>query len=244
MSAEFSVLVATAFSVGLIHTLLGPDHYVPFVAMSRTNGWSLKKTFSVTAMCGIGHVAGSILIGAVGLFFGTVLMRLEMLEAIRGETAAWLLIGFGLAYLSWGILAAIRDIPHTHLHSHADGTVHSHLHHHNFEHRHVHQADEITGGGHRTAGSMTPWLLFVIFAFGPCEVLIPLLMYPAAEADVFSVIAVLIAFSFATIGTMLVVVMASVFGLRFVAIPTLHRYSHALAGFAVLVCGICVKIGW
>ncbi len=75
--------------------------------------------------------------------FGAMLMNIEMLESMRGDAAAWLLIGFGLAYLSWGVVRAIRDVPHTHLHSHVDGTIHSHLHQHDLEHRHLHQRVEV-----------------------------------------------------------------------------------------------------
>jgi ABC-type nickel/cobalt efflux system permease component RcnA len=260
----------TAFSVGFLHTILGPDHYIPFVAMARSNGWSAKKTFSVTACCGIGHLAGSVLIGCVGLMLGSMLMEIEALEAFRGGAAAWLLIGFGVAYLTWGIISAVRDIPHTHMHSHGDGRVHSHLHKHDLEHLHVHETVQIeqetspfpnplsTGeetnsqpaakklganGQRADKRSLTPWLLFLIFAFGPCEVLIPLLMYPAAEANSFAIFAVVLAFSVATVGTMLSTVMLIVFGLNFVRIPDLHRYNHAIAGFAVLLCGVLVKFG-
>jgi nickel/cobalt exporter len=243
VNAELSILVATAFSVGFLHTLLGPDHYIPFVAMARSNKWSSRRTFSITALCGLGHVIGSVVIGSIGLMLGSMLMQLEALEAFRGDAAAWLLIGFGLAYLTWGTIRAVRDIPHTHMHAHADGTVHSHLHRHDLEHRHVHKAIDIEEDKDRPGRLITPWLLFLIFVFGPCEVLIPLLMYPAAEANLFAIFAVVLAFSVATIGTMLACVMTLTFGLSLVRGPSLHRYSHALAGFAVLMCGVLVKFG-
>jgi len=33
-SGEITVLLATAASLGFIHTLIGPDHYLPFIVMS------------------------------------------------------------------------------------------------------------------------------------------------------------------------------------------------------------------
>ena len=39
-----ATLAATAAMIGVVHTLTGPDHYVPFVAMSRVGGWSLLRT--------------------------------------------------------------------------------------------------------------------------------------------------------------------------------------------------------
>ncbi len=245
MTADITALVITAVSLGVVHTALGPDHYLPFAAMARAGGWSMRKTMVITVLCGLGHVASSIVIGLVGLALGTMLVRLEMLEQFRGGLAGWLLIGFGLAYLSWGIVRAIRHRPHEHLHVHADGTIHSHVHVHEDDHLHVHESEEegdASVGGANLA-VMTPWLLFIIFVFGPCEPLIPLLIYPAAEANTFAVLVVVLAFSLATLATMSVVVGLMTIGLHAVSLSRLHRYSHALAGFAVLACGILVKLG-
>ena len=58
MTPELLVLVATAASIGFIHTLLGPDHYLPFIVMAKVRGWSRSKALGVTSLCGLGHVAG------------------------------------------------------------------------------------------------------------------------------------------------------------------------------------------
>ncbi len=245
MLSDITTLTITAVSLGVVHTALGPDHYLPFAAMARAGNWSLKKTLGVTVVCGIGHVASSVLIGFAGLALGTVVMKLEMLEQMRGGLAGWLLIGFGLAYLTWGIVRAVRHQPHTHIHVHADGTIHSHAHVHESDHLHVHQEEATNEPASATndLAAMTPWLLFVVFIFGPCEPLIPLLIYPAAEANAFAVVVVVLAFSLATLATMTVVVGLMTVGLQAVALSRLHRYSHALAGFAVLLCGVLVKLG-
>jgi len=68
-------------------------------------------------------------------------------------------------------------------------------------------------------------------------------MYPAAEANAFAIVAVVAAFSIATVATMVASVMLLVYGMNFVKLPNLHRFSHAVAGFAVLLCGLMVKFG-
>ena len=246
MSAELKTLLVTAMSLGFLHTLLGPDHYIPFAAMARANGWTRRKTFAITLLCGVGHILSSVVLGVIGLALGLVVFQLESIESARGETAAWLLIGFGLAYLCWGVVQAIRNVPHTHLHTHADGTTHSHPHRHDLEHQHVHLPEDSVedGGSGRRRRLMTPWVLFIIFAFGPCEVLIPLLMYPAAEANFWAVGMVVIAFGAATLVAMVGAVMVLLYGLERIRLPNLHRYSHALAGLALLVCGLMIKIGF
>jgi ABC-type nickel/cobalt efflux system permease component RcnA len=240
-TAESLALCLTAMTVGTVHTLLGPDHYVPFVAMARAGDWTLGKTLRVTAGCGLAHVAGSVAIGLAGLALGVAVMRLETLEAFRGDVAAWLMIGFGLAYLTWGLVRAARARhPHEHVHAHADGTLHSHGHTHDTAHLHVHTATAAT----TTAQPIwTPWLLFLVFAFGPCEPLIPLLMYPAAKANWWTVGAVTVAFAAATIATMSLAVVMLQSGASWVPAAGLDRYSHALAGAAILACGVLITLG-
>ena len=130
MNAEIGLLVLTAVSIGSVHTLLGPDHYLPFVAMSAARGWSRRRTLWITALCGAGHVLGSVVIGAIGIGIGISVSRLEWFEGLRGDVAAWLLTGFGFAYMAWGLKKAWRSRPHSHHHAHADGTLHHHEHHH------------------------------------------------------------------------------------------------------------------
>lgn len=240
-TAESLALCLTAVTVGTVHTLLGPDHYVPFVAMARAGDWSLSRTLRVTAGCGLAHVAGSVVIGLAGLALGVAVMRLETLEAFRGDIAAWLMIGFGLAYLTWGLVRASRSrVTHEHVHAHADGTVHSHRHTHETAHLHVHTVKAETARG---GPVWSPWLLFLVFAFGPCEPLIPLLMYPAAKSNWWTVVAVTVAFAAATIATMSLAVVVLCSGASRVPAAGLARYSHALAGAAILACGVLITLG-
>jgi len=43
MGVELILILGSAAFIGFIHTLLGPDHYVPFVALARSRNWSIKK---------------------------------------------------------------------------------------------------------------------------------------------------------------------------------------------------------
>jgi sulfite exporter TauE/SafE len=233
MNIDIGLLALTAASIGCIHTLLGPDHYLPFVAMSAARGWTRRRTLWITALCGLGHVLGSVAIGAVGIVIGISLHRLEWLEGVRGDLAAWALIAFGLAYMTWGLKRAWRARPHTHEHVHADGTLHRHVHGHRHqdEHAHVH-VDEAR------ARSITPWALFVVFVLGPCEPLIPIIMYPASQHSAWGVVLVVLAFGAATIATMLSVVYMALLGIDRLPMAAAERYSHALAGAALSICGM------
>jgi nickel/cobalt transporter (NicO) family protein len=206
MSVDIGLLLLTAASIGFIHTLLGPDHYLPFVAMGAARGWTTRRTLWITALCGVGHVLGSVVIGLVGIGVGVSL------------------------YMAWGLKKAWRSRPHTHDHVHTDGTKHLHEHHHEHAHVHPHVSPA-------TARSITPWALFVIFVLGPCEPLIPVLMYPAAQHSLWGTVAVVMTFGAATVATMLTVVYLAQRGLERLPLEPMERYSHALAGAALSLCG-------
>ena len=230
MSNELMILIGTAAGLGFIHTVLGPDHYLPFVAMARIGRWSNTKTGLITLICGIGHVLSSVILGFVGIALGLAMTKLTAFESARGEIAAWMLIAFGLTYTIWGIHRAIRGKPHEHVHAHEDDDMHSHDHSHTGDHTHVHSVEK-----------MTPWILFTIFIFGPCEVLIPLVMYTAARHSMMWVGLVSAVFGIATVSTMLAVVMVSSMGLARLRMGRLERYSPAIAGLVILLCGGAIK---
>lgn len=229
---EISILLFTAVTIGFLHTILGPDHYIPFIAMARSGNWSIIKTMIVTSFCGLAHVLSSVLLGFIGIALGIVVTELEFIESSRGEIAGWLLISFGLLYMIWGIRKVIRKEKHSHSHSHYDGESHSHNHSHDTEHSHVHK---------NKINKITPWILFTIFIFGPCEALIPILMYPAATQSLTAMYLVVIAFAITTIATMLLIVLGTVYGFSKISLGRFEKYSHALAGGLVLLCGISVK---
>ena len=83
MNQELTVLYITAASIGFLHTIFGPDHYLPFIVMSRARNWSLPKTGLITFLCGIGHIMSSILLGAVGIILGIGVTKLEAFEGFR-----------------------------------------------------------------------------------------------------------------------------------------------------------------
>lgn len=233
MSNELSVLVSAAAALGFFHTLFGPDHYLPFIVMNRAGKWSLRKTTLVTILCGIGHILSSVLLGVAGIALGIAVSKLETVESFRGGIAAWALIAFGLVYFIWGVRRALRNKPHKHLHVHEDGENHVHKHAHSGEHTHVHEKE--------SAGNLTPWILFTIFVLGPCEPLIPLLMYPAAKGSFPGLILVISVFGGVTILTMLGVVLIATAGINFIPLKRLERYTHALAGATICLSGMAIQ---
>lgn len=232
MSSETIILLTTAATIGFVHTVFGPDHYIPFIVISKARKWSLIKTGIITFFCGIGHVLSSVILGFIGIALGISILKLKSVESFRGEISAWLLIIFGFTYFIWGIHRMIRNKPHTHIHIHENGKDHSHTHTHFENHSHFHEDSNHV--------NVTAWVLFVIFIFGPCEPLIPLLMYPAAEGSVASIIMVAIVFGLTTVGTMLTLVLLFHKLLKPNFMKKIERYSQPIAGLTILLCGIAI----
>ena len=231
-NATTSVLLGTTATVAVVHALLGIDHSLPFIALARARRWSLRYTVGITVACGLVHVASSVAIGAIGAVAGRTLDWMARIESARGELAAALLIGFGLAYAARATWRLRRSVAHSHLHVHADGTVHVHPHDHRGHHLHVHEVD--TG--------VTPWALFVILLLGPCEPLIPLMVVPAMGQSWVVVGGVVLVFGALTILTMSVAVAVGHRSLEFVPTRSVTRYADLVAGLVVAASGAAVLL--
>ena len=236
MAADIDILLVTAASIGFIHTLTGPDHYLPFIVMSKARKWTNIKTLWITFLCGIGHVGSSVVIGIIGIALGLGVNRLNKFESFRGNLAAWAFIIFGLGYFLWGLWKVYKEKPHAHFHLHIDApqNVHMHEHHHSMLENHTHSHTAVK------PVNLTPWILFTVFVLGPCEPLIPLLMYPAAKTHLMAVALVTLVFAISTIGTMLVVVQLTLKGINFLPMKMFEKYMHAIAGAAICLSGLAI----
>ena len=112
MSYSLVVLLWSAFTIGSLHTIMGPDHYIPFIAMSKARNWSILKTTVITTVCGMGHVFSAFILGIMVVFLGTAVTKLKFVEAVRLDIAAWLLIVSGFIYFIWGVRSAMKTKKH------------------------------------------------------------------------------------------------------------------------------------
>ena len=217
-------LMLTAATVGSLHTV-APDHWLPFAALARARGWSPLRTARVTFFCGVGHVTVSALLGILGVFIG--------LEAVHrfGSTlegnASLLLIGFGVAYMIWGLWRSMRGriLHHT---DHVQGAPHDH----GSGHHHHH---------HPGQRNLTAWSLFVFFSLDPCVAVLP--MFVAASSRGWGAVASVVGvYEVATIGTMLVLVSGAHAGARRVRFAWIDRYGDAVAGALIVGLGALVTV--
>jgi nickel/cobalt exporter len=206
----FLALAGAAVSIGSLHSL-APDHWVPFAAIARAQGWPARKTALVTFLCGFGHVTISALLGLLALLSGREIFKTlgQRMESVAGL----LLIGFGLAYGLWGLRRAAGRRLHGHPHAHYD---------------HVHDSSRVTA-----------WSLFVLFSADPCVAVIPLL-FSAAPLGTGQTVGVVLLYEAATIGTMVPLVLSARAGAARLRLPFLDRWGDAVAGGVIVVSGLVV----
>ena len=233
MQVDLQVLILTAIMISFLHTVTGPDHYLPFVALSKSRKWSFPKTIFWTVVCGCGHVWSSVLLGLGGAALGWSMSKIAGIESVRGGFAAWILLGFGFLYTIWGLIRAGQNRRHKHFDIGDHGGVYV------FEHKH----GEVVTPSERYR--VTPWVMFIIFLLGPCEPMIPLLYFPAAKNSLPAMLVLISVYTVCTLATMIMMVGFGYYGLSVFKSDRLERYMHALGGVTIFICGVgMVFLGW
>ena len=210
-------LVLGAAGIAALHAL-APDHWVPFAALARTERWSTARTATVTALCGAGHVTASVVIGVLGAAFGIGLF--EAFGAALEGMAPYVLIGFGLAYATWGAGRLVRERWHRRMHARGE-------HHHHHRHHHLDHA-------------LSARALFLLFCADPCVAVIPL-MFAAFSSGWTAALAVVVAYEVATIATMVALVLPARAATGAVRDAWIDRFGDALAG--TVIAGVGVVVG-
>jgi hypothetical protein len=95
--------------LSLIHALI-PHHWIPIIAISKTEKWSNKEAIFATLITGVSHMISTIAIGIVVGFVGIKLA--ESYSHITTVAAPSILLGIGIIYL----ILDFRNAKHHHHH--------------------------------------------------------------------------------------------------------------------------------
>ncbi len=96
--------------LSLIHAAI-PNHWIPLIAIGKTEKWTMKETMSATLITGFAHTLSTILIGIVVGLIGIKLAASYSL--VMHYIAPAILITIGLGYI---ILDLKTNGPHHHHH--------------------------------------------------------------------------------------------------------------------------------
>ena len=105
------------------------------------------------------------------------------------------------------------------------GLKHSKKHHH-------HHSFDLSG-----KKAVTLWTLFAVFVLGPCEPLIPL-MFLATSRGLFGIVVISTIFACTTILMMVGQTLLGFSGMELIRHEFAEKYSHAMAGVAVVMTGV------
>ncbi len=106
-------LITGSLVLSVLHALI-PNHWLPVLAISKKENWSLRQTTSVTFISGLAHALSTVLIGVI---IGVVGVQLSSsVENFAHYIAPGILIGIGLFYI-------YQHHRHQHFHLHAQPVV-------------------------------------------------------------------------------------------------------------------------
>ena len=103
-------IILGSLVLGLIHPLF-PNHWIPLIAISKTEKWSTKETVFATLITGFSHTLSTILIG---VFVGFIGIKLAESYSYITRVAAPLILFF------IGVIYVILDLKSAHHHQHFD----------------------------------------------------------------------------------------------------------------------------
>src|SRR5277367_3448262 len=99
-------LVTGSLLLSMLHAII-PSHWLPVLVIGRKENWSLAEILNVTTICGLCHVASTLLIG-----WGLALFGWELSQKFHSTTS----IIAPLALIFIGLIFIYRHYKHKHFH--------------------------------------------------------------------------------------------------------------------------------
>ena len=107
MTRTAYLLFLSSCSTAIIHALI-PDHWLPFVLMSRAERWSDRRAAALTGLAGSLHVLVTLLAGALTILVGSATVQdlARRTGHSLGSLIGLLLVIFGVSY---GLFRHLRE---------------------------------------------------------------------------------------------------------------------------------------
>jgi putative Mn2+ efflux pump MntP len=234
------LLIATAGFTALFHTLI-PDHWLPFVLVARSQGWSLRKTFWTTLLSAAFHVTLSLGLGVLALFLGR-----EFTAAIGERIERF--AGFGLLF--FGLVYTLFFLTGSGKHQHY---FPGHGGHHPLED--YHGTGEEAGGASSADGPsprhilsrhlgdhpLSALTLAAVVGLNPCVLAIPLMMATVADG-LWSLLAVASSFAVTSIVVLVSASLLGYQGMRRLNLDFLNRYGEVVSGLLIAALGLLIVV--
>jgi hypothetical protein len=214
-NAGIVVVIAGSAMVGAVHALL-PDHWIPFVLLSRARRWDLRRSLAAAAAGGLAHLVSTAALGLLVALLGT--------EALKRAGPAAEFAGAGILAV-FGLLLSLRG-----LRSARSGRGH-----------HGHSSGPTPDPSRPASSDRGHLLQGALLGARPCAEAIPVFLAAAAYGLTSSILAIL-AWVIATLGVMVGIVWLSLLGLSTVKLDFLEKYGEVAAGLLILLMGLAAAV--
>lgn len=199
-------LVGSA-TVGAAHALL-PDHWIPYVLLSRARRWDVGRSLIAAAAGGLAHLAATAAVGLLIAFAGAE--ALPHVGPIAELAGFGILAGFGL-FVSWRGFRLLRSG------------------------RAAHGAHEVRQPP--PTSTRRCLVEGALLGARPCAEALAIFLASAAFGLTSSLLAVVV-WVLATLGVMIAVVWLSLLGLGALKLTAFEKYAELTAGLVILLMGL------
>ena len=110
LNSDVVSIIAGSLVLSVLHALI-PNHWLPVLAISRKENWTLSQTTSVTFVSGLSHALSTIFIGLIIGLLGVKLS--ENIEDFTHIAAPIILVALGIFYI-------YQHYRHKHFHVHVE----------------------------------------------------------------------------------------------------------------------------
>jgi nickel/cobalt transporter (NicO) family protein len=234
-TAVLSTIALTGFTVAFFHAAI-PTHWLPFVLVSRSRGWSRSRTLAVVALAGLGHVALTTLLGLGVAWFGFQLD--ERVGRLFPFVIGGALLAIGL-YFAWRQLSG-----HGVQHHHPPGGQHqeSAACGHEAEHSHwEHELEDTTLVSRKSTDWAAVSGLFMMLTLSPCEGFLPIYLSGVRFGwHGFAVLSAILALG--ALGAMLLLTWLTLIGMERFSVQKFERFEAGLLGLIFSLLGVLVMV--
>ena len=203
-----------SFVLSLIHAAI-PNHWIPLIAIGKTEKWTLKETLSATVITGFAHTLSTILIGIV---VGVVGIKLSnSYNLVMRYVAPSILLAIGLVYI-------ILDVK---------SNGHHHHHHAGFE-----DAGKLKGTKSRISIIIS---LSIAMFLTPC-IEIEAYYFQAGMIGWVGIFIVSAVYTLTTVVLMVLLVYAGLRGAEKLRSHTLEHHERLITGVVLVILGIVAAL--
>ena len=101
-----------SLTLSVIHALI-PNHWIPLVAIGKSEKWTVPETLSATGVAGFAHILSTVIIGIIVGFAGFKLS--SSIEKFSSIIAPFILVAIGIIYIAVDFIQSRRHHHHEHI---------------------------------------------------------------------------------------------------------------------------------